>query len=188
VWLEQGRIRDDGPTQDVLASYLASMAPSAPRAEVAGRPDTPIGRVAVAVAGQAGTDVTAPRRDEPLRFDVELTITQRVLGLDVSIYLLDADGVQVLHEQLSDSTTALSIPPQELSLRLTIPPVLSAGEYTVGVVLATEEELMLQQELLKLTLLPRPDGSADSVRRRRVVQPAVTWEVDARTLSGGNAG
>jgi ABC-type polysaccharide/polyol phosphate transport system ATPase subunit len=188
VWLEHGQMRDNGPTQDVLAHYLASMAPSAPRAEAAGRPNTPISRVALTVVDETGTSATAPRRDEPLTFDLELSTTERMLGLDVGIYLLDADGVQVLNERLSDQAATLNAPPQELSLRLTIPPVLSAGDYAVGVWLATEAELLFQEELLTLTLLPRPDEGARSVRRRRVVQPPVTWQVEARPPSDRSAG
>jgi ABC-2 type transport system ATP-binding protein/lipopolysaccharide transport system ATP-binding protein len=183
IWLDGGELRDDGPVHDVLAHYLATTAPTAHRAEAPGRPNTPIGRVSLAIVDPHGVSVAAPRRDEPLTLHLVICTTERLLSLDAAVYLLDADGVQVLSENISDTGSTIGGPPQELSLHLTIPPVLSAGDYTVGVWLGTESETVFYQELLTFTMLPRFDERADAIRRRRIVQPPVTWTVES-THSG----
>ena len=176
IWLDGGRVRDDGAAADVLARYQATLATDVPHVQVPGLPDTPIERVSIAVVDGEGRS-TAPRRGEPLTFDIRFATTDRMAALDVLVYLLDRNGVQVLSEKLSDQGTVLSGPPQEFAVRLSIPPVLAAGDYTVGLALDTEYELYFRSELLTFPLLPKPDDREAVVRRPRSVQPPVAWDL-----------
>jgi ABC-2 type transport system ATP-binding protein/lipopolysaccharide transport system ATP-binding protein len=185
IWLEQGRVKADGATQEVLAQYLESTVQVVPEVHVQGHPDSPVEHVAVAVRGAAGA-TTAPRRDEPFTIAVGFATSERTLALDANIFLLNQSGQQVLSENLSDDGTTLNGPPQVFTVQLTVPPVLAAGDYTVGVWVGTEYESYFYGELITFSLLPRPDDRDEWVRRRRSVHAPVTWAVEARPSQPGS--
>ena len=43
----------------------------------------------------------------------------------------------------------------------------------------TEAETIVQREILSFSLWPGPQDSAEAVGRARIVQPGVTWNVEA---------
>jgi len=184
VWLDQGRVKGDGPAHDILSRYLEATVPGGSQASVPGRPNTPIRELSVALIDEHGDPVTTLRRDEPLSVRLDCVTTERTLGLDVAIYLVDARGTRILSENLSDAHPTIGGPPQEFTIDLTIPPLLRAGDYMLGVWLGTETESFFYQELLSFTLLPRPDERDESVRRERIVQPLVDWRVGTSRDSG----
>jgi ABC-type glutathione transport system ATPase component len=62
IWLDQGRIREDGPTDIVLDNYMKAMAPSTASPEAAAEAaDTAVGAAAKG-GNHAGTD---PGGDPP---------------------------------------------------------------------------------------------------------------------------
>jgi ABC-type polysaccharide/polyol phosphate transport system ATPase subunit len=185
VWLEGGRLRDDGPATEVLARYLEAMVQEVPSVQVEGGHDSPVREVSVAVL-DAGGRAAAPRRDEPLTIAVDFATTARTLALDVNVYLLDATGGQVLSENLTDEGRTLGGRPQAFSVRLAVPPVLASGDYTVGIWIGTEYETYFHRELLSFPIVPRADDRDEWVRRKRTVHPSVAWDVQAR--STGNSG
>ena len=106
------------------------------------------------------------------------------LDLTVDV-LIPSDGTAtVLDEDWGADTGELLVidrPPQEVEVRLSVPPVLPAGEYRLEVWAGTEFGGVLREDALSFRLSPRPDDSGESLRRRRAVQPAVSWEVQEIT-------
>jgi ABC-type polysaccharide/polyol phosphate transport system ATPase subunit len=179
VWLDAGRVRGDGPSTDVVAEYLAEAIP----AGVGTFEDDPTSAAAVvaaAVLDDEGDADAAPRRDRPLTISARFVLRQRTAPLSVAFVVRDHDGVVVLDEDWGADTGQSLMPdelPAEYEVRLTIPPVLPARDYRVELWLGTAFETVLRRELLSFHVSPRPDDMDESIRRKRVVQPGVTWQV-----------
>jgi len=69
--------------------------------------------------------------------------------------------------------------PQEYVLKVKIPPVLPAGDYFAGCWIGSLYDVLIDEpRALAFRLLPRPDQRAESVSRRRLIQPEdVEWVV-----------
>ena len=177
IWLDAGRVRGDGPAHEVIDSYLRVVIPQAPRAQIALAPHSPIQRLSSGRVDEAGAPGESPLRDRPLSFELRFDVTSRQTALDVAVYLLNDANVRVLNENLSDHGTQLGDPGSH-AVRLTIPPVLPAGDYVAGVWMGTQDTTSLvYEEVFRFSLLPRPDDRDESVRRARAVQPIVSWAV-----------
>jgi ABC-2 type transport system ATP-binding protein/lipopolysaccharide transport system ATP-binding protein len=185
LWLEHGEVASEGPTAHVVDAYLkASLATRVPVVEFEPQESVAVQLLSVAVTDSAGKSLSAPRRDEALSIRLRLIVRERVPALDLSVYLLNQTGVTVLHESWSDARSPHESAdlPGEYDACLTIPPVLPAGEYLVCVWIGFPSNLegfetLVDQEALKVEVLPRPDDLADSVMRDRVAQPRVSWQV-----------
>ncbi len=181
LWLEDARLRADGPAHDVIDAYLRTMVSPASRAHISLAPDNPIQDLSIALVDKGGTAIDALQRDEPLVFDLRFASRQRLLLFDAAVYVLNSSKLQVLSENLSDQGIDLESP-GEHAVRLTIPPILPAGEYIAGVRIGTQDGSHVYEELLHFTLLPRPDDRDEAIRRRRTAQPVVRWDVESRAI------
>jgi len=104
-----------------------------------------------------------------------------VPGLDVAFQLTNGRGVQVLEEQFLDTGRPLDPEgtPSEVEARLAVPPVLPAGDYTVGVRIGSSYETLVDEpRALTFRLWPLPDDGSGAVERNRAVQPEVDWEIE----------
>jgi ABC-type polysaccharide/polyol phosphate transport system ATPase subunit len=182
VWLEQGRVRDAGDAHGVIDSYLGTMTTRGTRAEVVPSPGSPITALSVALIDEHGDPIDAPRRDQPLCFEISFTLAESLPRFDLALYLLTQSRVQVLSENISDQSIHIT-GPGDFSVRLTIPGILTAGEYVAGIWLASEGESLVYEEALEFTISPRPDDRSDFMRRRRFVQPDVHWHVHSGSTS-----
>ena len=142
LWLDGGRLRQAGATSDVVRAYLAEglAAEGAARTLRAG----PVTIHRVSVGGETPQPAGVLMRHDPLVVEVDLELREEVPGLDLAVYVANARSVRVLDEALSDSG------PQRLRVghhraRLSIPPLLNVGEFTVGVWLGTAHEELLDE-------------------------------------------
>ena len=78
---------------------------------------------------------------------------------------------------LSNLISAIDDPPCEVDVALTVPPILPAGDYLLGVWLGSSYDSFLEQEVLRFRVWPRADDPADELDRDRVAQPPVRWQV-----------
>jgi ABC-type polysaccharide/polyol phosphate transport system ATPase subunit len=101
----------------------------------------------------------------------------RVRGDGRAGAVLDRHGVRIISEYFSFSGATLAGPPQAYRLRLTIPPILSSGEYVAGLWLGNNEEVLFAGEVLRLNLLPLPTDREDHALS--AVRPEVSWSSDA---------
>jgi hypothetical protein len=120
-------------------------------------------------------------RDQPLAVSIRCRVAKQVPGIDFTVYLMNAHGVRVVEEALSDYRD-LIVPtsiPCDLTATLRIPPVLPAGDYVVGIRLDSHyEDYVEEGNVLRFRLLPSPRDSQESVARRRAAQPLVSWDVE----------
>ena len=61
---------------------------------------------------------------------------------------------------------------------MTLPPILRAGDYAVGVWIGTTHEEYLDASVHAFTIAPSERDKQEAMRRRRLVQPPVEWRVD----------
>lgn len=147
IWLQNGRLRDDGPTETIIRQYLSSTyvpdhgsAPGAAAADARG----PVALRRVSVTSPTGAPNGALLRDDPLQITVEFEVNEEQMGLDVAVYVTNARGVRILDEVVGDSL-AERFPPGIHSLTLDVPPVLNVGQHSVGVWIGTQIADLVEQ-------------------------------------------
>lgn len=189
VWLDDGAIRGEGPSEAIVEQYLNSLdggSTGSVRLPTRGR-DVEV--LETAIADLHGDPIDAARRDRPFSVQVRLLVRKPIMGLDLAVYLRDRYGVQVLCEKWSDTGQRINSPqgPVEHQLSLLIPPSLAAGEYVIGLWLGTETDEFAYEEVLPISVLPRPDDYDEAASRRRVVQPGVQWSLQSAPYLGSEA-
>jgi len=143
LWLEAGQVRDEGPTQRVVREYLTSG--FVPSLEQAPRSRTGAVRLLhVTVDHAQSSPHQALLQEDPLRAVVELEVLEERIGLDLAVYVINAGGVRVLDEALSD-TQQYHFKVGRHTVALDIPPVLNVGEYTLGVWIGTTAGDILEE-------------------------------------------
>jgi ABC-2 type transport system ATP-binding protein/lipopolysaccharide transport system ATP-binding protein len=180
IWLDGGSVHADGPSADVIGRYLADAMPAGVRT-FGDDPSSDVAVLSAATLDERDEVVDAPPRDRPLTLSARFVVRRAAAPLTVSFVVRDDDGVVVLDEDWGTDTGAAIMPselPVEYEARLTIPPVLPARGYRVDLWMGTPYETVLRREVLSFRLAPRPDDLDDSLRRKRVVQPPVTWRVE----------
>ena len=178
VWLDQGSIVEDGAAEGVVEAYLRSGAEEA-KAEFPPDPSRPVQLRSVAVIDAEGGVVMSPRRDQPLSLRFLVQVEERIPGIDLGFYLINRNGVQVLVDAWSDTRgpgETIDEPGQYEAIAL-IPPVLAAGEFVVRLWIGTSHEDLLDEEVLRFRLHPRPGERAPELERGRAAAPVIPWEV-----------
>ncbi|MBA2294159.1 MAG: ATP-binding cassette domain-containing protein [Actinobacteria bacterium] len=188
IWLEDGGLRDDGPALDVLDRYLGSVSRGVSRASPPVAPGGPIHAVSLSLVDATGAPLETARRDEALGLRLRFSLLERMPGLDAALYLVDRSGTRIVNENVSDGAGAgrLGGPPGERDVLLTVPPILAAGPYVVGVWIGTPDETFVSAEVLELDLLPLPDDQSEA--RHGVVRPPVSWHVRTEPFQEGATG
>ena len=180
LWIDGGRLRQDGPTSAVLDAYLRDSVQVGGIAEFTSESSKPVQLRSIALVGPAGSPLIAPRRDEPFSLQVRFATQRRVFGLDVAVSIQTRAGVPVLDEVLSDTAAIgqAADGPGEWNVRFEVPPVLSSGEYFVGAWLGTaSESFFLSREALGFRLLPGLGDRPRAVERSRVLTAPTGWTV-----------
>jgi ABC-type polysaccharide/polyol phosphate transport system ATPase subunit len=175
VWLDEGRVRQVGDAHAVIDDYLRTALPQAKRVDAVVQGVGLLESLSLSVFDSHGTPVDSPRRDEPLTFEIDFATRESVRGLDVAVYLADARGTRVVNENLSDAGQTISGPARRYVARLSVPPLLAAGDYTVGAWVGNEEVRLFQGDVLRLSVLPLP---GDRDHRFGVVRPDVRWQLE----------
>lgn len=172
IWLDRGRVRADGEATKVVAEYLGSISHRGGIAKL-DVPSAPAFISSIALVEPGGEPLAAVERGEPIELRVDVEASRQVPGLDVGLSILNRRGVRVLDEAWLDGPR----PPIGLghtSLTLTLPGILTAGRYVVGIWVGDSSEAFQEQEALSFDVLPRPDDRADDYRNR-IAQPPVRW-------------
>jgi ABC-type polysaccharide/polyol phosphate transport system ATPase subunit len=182
VWLDEGIVRADGPAAEITTEYLRSFADEG-RLVVSLEDEPPDGpitlvRASVSAAGEERM-ARAPRRDEPLVLTVEFDLASRVRDLDVALYLVNSGGVRVIDESWNATGRPVVAPsPGRIAASVTVPPLLTPGDYTLGVWIGSSAEAFVDREVLQFRLLPHPADTHEELTRPRVVRPPVTWTIE----------
>jgi ABC-type polysaccharide/polyol phosphate transport system ATPase subunit len=185
IWLDKGTIRRDGRSEAVLDEYLRLSVAETPRAEFSDDSTKHVQLRSVAVTNEDGEQLDAPRRHEPFAIQARFLVRERVPGLDIGLSLRNRQGVKVINQDWGVDTgrgLVSTTLPAEYEAVLTIPPVLPAGEYMLGVWIGTRFDTFIHEHALTFRLWPHPDDNAAELDRDRAVQPAVAWEMRAAGL------
>jgi ABC-type multidrug transport system ATPase subunit len=189
LWIEQGMVQADGPSEEVVERYLRSAVGQSAIAtfdfDLAKRAQL----LSAAITDERGTTNQEPRRDEPFTICIRFVVRDPVPGLNISISVQNQAGIQLLDEDWGLDTGGVLVPegyPQQYEARVTIPPVLPAGDYFAGCWIGSSyETVVYEPQALGFRLWSRSDERAKALERNRAVQPGVEWEV--RPITGGEA-
>jgi ABC-2 type transport system ATP-binding protein/lipopolysaccharide transport system ATP-binding protein len=179
IWIDGGRLRHDGPTQDVVDAYIADLPAVYSVAAEEADEGAEVSVSTVIVLGPDGRPANEIRRDEPLVVEIRLRTDRARPDLDIGVVLTDERGVRVLDESLSDVVGHPTDPlPSGTGVaRLVVPPILAPGRYTVRVWVGTQLEDHVNREFVAVRVRPMPEDTEKAVRRVRAVQPPVRWHV-----------
>jgi ABC-2 type transport system ATP-binding protein/lipopolysaccharide transport system ATP-binding protein len=178
IWLERGRVVATGPSDEVIDAYLTSGARRVGRASFPDEPGAPAALVSVAALDAGGAVSSLLRRDLPFTIRVEFDVRRSLPGLDLSVIVSNLRGLRVLDEAWSDTAPEVTGTPGRYVARLTVPPVLAVGEYSIGVwVGSAYEPLIWQDEAVAFRL----EGSNGN-RPERAVHLSLAWDVQQPAL------
>ncbi len=182
IWLERGRVAVEGPTGSVIDGYVTTTLGT----DGAGTPMRDEGSVSlrrVQTRDPEGTPVPVLRRDRPFSIDVTFVLRQKVPGLDLAVYVVNAAGVRVFDEAWSDMQRLRPDGAGTYTVRLAVPPVLNAGEYQIGVWAGSAYETLLLQPVASAFRL---EGSLKG-RPERAVELLLDWELIGEEPAEGPA-
>ena len=181
LWLDGGRVRAVGPTAEVVDSYLLETTPDAGRRTFDDDPDRVVSLLSLDLVGASGGSGGRLRQDEPYTVQVELTVRDRVPGLDLGVSVETLTGIRLLDEALSDTGSGGSTPldrPGRHRVSLTLPPMLMPGEYLLNVWAGTTYETFVWEPgAARLRL----EGSHQA-RPDRLLAAHGRWTVDQLEL------
>lgn len=177
IRIERGVVVDEGTAVDVVRDYYADVFRHAAEVEREVVGDAGVRRVALVDA--EGRALTQPQRGTPLHVRVEIELRAGVPGLDLAVWIARPDGSRVIDEAWSDQPGLPALPdrPGRHVVELALPPLLPAGDYSIGVWLGSELHTYVFDDLLATTIAPQPDDRAEWATRERVAQPEVAWTV-----------
>jgi ABC-type polysaccharide/polyol phosphate transport system ATPase subunit len=156
LWLEGGRVRDEGPTAEVVREYLTSgFVSGTAESRLGGNGPIRLVDVRVEAAQRAGD--RALMREDPIRVVLDMDVVEAQLGLDVGIFISSAKGVQVLDEKLSDGQE-VRFHTGRTQVILDVPPVLNAGEHYVGIWVGTSTQTFVYEPTAAAFTLHGSDG------------------------------
>ena len=180
VWLDAGRVQADGPSEEIVQRYVRGAVGALARADYEPDPTRRVQILHAAVTDDDGKPLHAPERGRPLTLAVRFAVREPLPLVDVALSVRDRRGITVVDEVWgADTGSTLSVEdvPAEIGARVTLPPLLPAGDYVLGVWIGSSYDTFLEEEALRFRVWPRADDPADLVERDRLVHPDVTWSI-----------
>ena len=180
IWLDHGQIQADGPSEEIVQRYVRGSVGDVPRVDFEPDPTQRVQVLAADVADDEGRPLDHPERGQPLTLRTRFVVREELPVVSVALSVQDQRGIRVLDEVWGEhgaDVLRIDDPPCEVDVALTVPPILPAGDYLLGVWLGSSYDSFLEQEVLRFRVWPRADDPADEVDRDRVAQPPVRWQV-----------
>jgi ABC-type polysaccharide/polyol phosphate transport system ATPase subunit len=180
LWLDQGRVAFDGPTHETLQRYFDAVGRiDAGRVELEIDPHLPVALTSVWITAEDGAPITEPTRHAGVALRLRVQLRERIPGLDVGFYIANSTGLRVLEDTLrvADPASGLGSSPGEAEVAVTLPGVLRADDYLVGVYLYAGHDYYVVEEPLRFRVSPAQGESDDGIRP--AVRPQLSWSVAA---------
>jgi ABC-type polysaccharide/polyol phosphate transport system ATPase subunit len=180
LWLDQGRVAFDGPTHETLRRYFDAVGRiDAGRVELEIDPHLPVALTSVWITAEDGAPITEPTRHAGVALRLRVQLRERIPGLDVGFYIANSTGLRVLEDTLrvADPASGLGSSPGEAEVAVTLPGVLRADDYLVGVYLYAGHDYYVVEEPLRFRVSPAQGESDDGIRP--AVRPQLSWSVAA---------
>jgi ABC-type polysaccharide/polyol phosphate transport system ATPase subunit len=178
LWLDQGRVRFDGPTHEALRRYFEAVGRiDAGRVELETDPHLPVALTSVWLTSEDGVPITGPTRLDTVVLRLRLQVRERIPALDVGFYIADSMGLRVLEDMLrvAEPASGLGSSPGEAEIAVALPGVLRADDYLVGVYVYSGHDYYVVEEPLRFRVAPAPGESEDGLRP--AVRPQLRWSV-----------
>jgi ABC-type polysaccharide/polyol phosphate transport system ATPase subunit len=178
LWLDEGRVRFDGPTHEALRRYFEAVGRiDAGRVELETDPHLPVALTSVWLTDVGGVPITGPTRLDTVVLRLRLEVRERIPGLDVGFYIADSMGLRVLEDMLrvAEPASGLGSSPGETEIAVVLPGVLRADDYLVGVYVYSGHDYYVVEEPLRFRVAPAPGESEDGLRP--AVRPQLSWSV-----------
>jgi ABC-type polysaccharide/polyol phosphate transport system ATPase subunit len=180
VWLDQGIVKAQGAAAEIVEAYVASGLSLADSKIFPDDRESAVSLRMAKVHDDSGQAHAVLRRDRPFVIEVRFSVRKPVPDLDLSVFVDDLRGVRVLDEAWSERDRAGRGSPGEYVARVTVPAILTAGDYTVGFWLGSPYETLVYEDV---ALGFRLEGDAMG-RPNRVVQLSLPLEVRAVEQAG----
>jgi ABC-type polysaccharide/polyol phosphate transport system ATPase subunit len=178
VWLDHGRIRDQGPAASIVDRYLHTTVPHASSAalDVDAQADASFVEVSLQADGEQPDMV---RRGDGVSVRLVVETRQTLQSGEVAVWVRNADGLRVLDEALLDDGTLAGVidRPGRHAIVLELPGVLPAGEYVLGAWLGSAVGEIFDGDLLRFDVRPRAGDRSEMLTRPRDASPTVRWHV-----------
>lgn len=144
IWLVDGGVRLDGPTDEVLEAYTDFFADTLATPHGSFRAG-PVQVQQVRVLDEHGTPATSLAQPRPFDIELRFELDEPVPDLDLAFYLTNATGVRVLDEAWGDLGHPRFTDTGPFVVRLRVPPVLRGNHYRVGLWMGTPFEEFLDE-------------------------------------------
>ena len=176
LWLDRGRVLQDGPTDQVVATYLRSALDTHTSTVIELEPGAPLVVERIRICDAFSRPTSVMPRSEAFVVEVDLALERDVPGLNLSAVIDTLTGARLLDEAWSEADPPLLRRAGTYHLSLTVPPVLNAGEYTLGLWIGTPYDTFVWAEAvltfrLEGTVLGRPE---------RILQLGLPWATEFR--------
>jgi ABC-2 type transport system ATP-binding protein/lipopolysaccharide transport system ATP-binding protein len=178
LWLDQGRVRFDGPTHEALRRYFDAVGRiDAGRVELETDPHLPVALTSVWLTSEDGVPISGPTRLDTVVLRLRLQVRERIPGLDVGFYIADSMGLRVLEDMLrvAEPASGLGSSPGEAEIAVALPGVLRADDYLVGIYIYSGHDYYVVEEPLRFRVAPAPGESEDGLRP--AVRPQLSWSI-----------
>jgi ABC-type polysaccharide/polyol phosphate transport system ATPase subunit len=178
LWLDQGQVAFDGSTHESLRRYFDAIGRiDAGRVDLEPDPHLPAALTSVWITDEEGAPITEPTRHAGIVLRLRVAVRQRIPGLDVGFYVTDSTGARVLEDTLrvADPASELGSAPNDAEVAVTLPGVLRADDYLVGIYIYAGHDYFVVEEPLRFRVPPAQGESDDGIRP--AVRPRLTWSV-----------
>ena len=178
LWLDQGQVAFDGSTHESLRRYFDAIGRiDAGRVDLEPDPHLPAALTSVWITDEEGAPITEPTRHAGIVLRLRVAVRQRIPGLDVGFYVTDSTGARVLEDTLrvADPASELGSAPNDVEVAVTLPGVLRADDYLVGIYIYAGHDYFAVEEPLRFRVPPAQGESDDGIRP--AVRPRLTWSV-----------
>ncbi len=175
VWLDAGRVVEEGPANQVIDAYLTAGMRRVEQRSFERPDDVPVWLTACRTVDprDQGSALSILRRDEPLAIEIEILVREPVPGLNLALSVTNLRGTRVLDEAWSEHATYRDLDIGRFAARLEVPPVLVAGEYAVGVWVGSSYQTVVWEPEAAVFRL---EGDVDN-RPDRLVQLELPWQL-----------
>ena len=171
VWLDKGRVRRIGPSEQVIGDYMHSSAPHANGVTFEPNASRSAQVVAVSLLDAEGTESPTLTTRAEAWITVDVVVNEVVPALDVCCLVATRTGTALIDELLSDQGPTEIGSPGRYRVACRLPAVLVPGEYVVSVWLGTAyEEIEAQDDVLSFFV----EGD-DLGRKRRLIKLSTDW-------------
>lgn len=185
IWLEHGRLRDQGAAREVVGAYLGAGAKAPLLTEFEDEGDSALALQRVWVQQAEGEVLTRLRRGSAFTVGVRFVLRDQHPPFDFSMWLKNRDGLRIIDDAYSNWSHEASLTGESgvYELRITVPGLLPPGPYFAGFWAATKfDELLHRDNVVTVNIEPRPEDLSVQLDGGPLVTPEIRWRAQREPL------